>query len=75
MSENELWVNTRFRNEDKTEFEAVKEYLGIKTSSDVIRFLVHQQAREIEQPRVLVDTRSDYRPGSFITAQVPDGGR
>jgi len=66
MSENELWVNTRFRNEDKAEFEAVKEYLGIKTSSDVIRFLVHQQAREIEQPaRTLADP-----PGSFITATI-----
>jgi len=66
MSENELWVNTRFRNEDKTEFEAVKEYLGIKTSSDVIRFLVHRQAREIEQPaRTLVDG-----PGEYITATI-----
>jgi len=54
-------VNTRFRNEDRAEFEAVKEYLGIKTSSDVIRFLVHQEARKIERPAQLVDTSAPYR--------------
>jgi len=67
MTENDLWVNTRFRNEDRAEFEAVKEYLGIKTSSDVIRFLVHQEARKIERPGQFVDTPTPYR-----TEPVPE---
>ena len=60
MADNELWVNTRFRGQDKSDFEAVKRYLGIRTSSDVVRFLVRKQFREIEQARLLIDIPETY---------------
>lgn len=60
MSETELWVNTRFRDQEVRDFEAVKRYLGIKTSTDVVRFLVRKQLREIEQARTLTDTPEPY---------------
>jgi hypothetical protein len=42
-----LWVNTLFQGPQLDEFLLVKAHLGIQTSTDVIRHLVHKAAREI----------------------------
>jgi len=55
MGEHELWVNTRFRGQDADEFAAVKEWLGIKTNSDVMRYLVRKQAHEMRGEGVEYD--------------------
>ena len=43
--ESQLWVNTLFRGRQMAEFLAVKKHLGIQSNTDVVRHLVHRQAR------------------------------
>ena len=43
-----LWVNTRFTGEQVPEFRKVQRFLGIGNNTDVVRYLVRQQARFIE---------------------------
>ena len=55
-STSELWVNTSFHGRQVAAFLAVKEYLGLKTNSEVVRHLVHIQARALrrnEQSRTM----------------------
>jgi hypothetical protein len=45
----EIRVNLPFRGRQLAEFLAIKEHLGIQTSADVVRYLVHRYARELRQ--------------------------
>jgi len=59
-------------------FERRRTSIGIPVSRQIQDLVEDAITRDAQPARVLVDTRSDYRPdrpGSFITAQVPDGGR
>ena len=42
----EMWVNTRFTGEGLAEFRKVQKQLGIRTRTDVVRYLVHQEAQK-----------------------------
>ena len=44
-----MYVNTPLRGEHIREFKAVKEFLGIANNADVIRHLVHKEARAISR--------------------------
>lgn len=41
------FLNTLLDGDHLTEFERVKSYHGIKTNSDVVRFLIRQEARRV----------------------------
>lgn len=41
------FLNTLLDGEQIAEFERVKDYHGIKTNSDVVRFLIRQEARRV----------------------------
>lgn len=43
------YLNTVLSPENVREFQQVKAYLGIATNSDVIRYLIRQEARRIAQ--------------------------
>jgi hypothetical protein len=58
--ESQLWVNTLFRGRQLAEFLAVKKHLGIQSNTDVIRHLIHKQARALYRRR---------RPSTSPTAQ------
>jgi hypothetical protein len=45
----EIHVNLPFRGPQLAEFLAIKEYLGIHTNADVVRYLVHWHARALKQ--------------------------
>ncbi len=50
MAEEEkiLWINTPLRGDVYiAEFQVIKEYLGIATNADVVRYLIREQARRI----------------------------
>jgi len=44
-----MYVNTPLRGEQICEFKAVKQFLGIANNADVIRHLVHKEARRIQE--------------------------
>jgi len=48
------YLNTLLEGEHLAEFERVKAYHGIKTNSDVVRFLIRQEARRVarESPAI-----------------------
>ena len=61
MSENVLWVNTQLKGSRIQEFFDLKQYLGIETNSDVVRFLIRQAATAKERaPTLLVDPGVPY---------------
>jgi len=41
------FLNTFLEGQHLAEFERVKAYHGIKTNSDVVRFLIRQEARRV----------------------------
>ena len=45
-----VWLNTKLDAAEAADFEAVQAYHGIKTRSDVIRFLIRAEARRIASP-------------------------
>jgi len=48
-----LWVNTPLRDQrTQAEFRALKAHLGIATNADVVRFLIREKAREIQDEHV-----------------------
>ena len=52
MSEpSEIRVNIPFRGRQLAEFLAIKDYLGIHTNADVVRYLVHRHARALLRRR------------------------
>jgi hypothetical protein len=53
--ESQLWVNTLFRGRQLAEFLAVKNHLGLQSNAEVIRHLIHKQARVLRRrPRARV---------------------
>ena len=44
-----MYVNTPLRGEQIHEFKVVKQFLGIANNADVIRHLVHKEARRIQE--------------------------
>jgi len=64
MSEKVLWVNTQFRDEEIDEFQRVQRFFGIRARADVVRHLVHNQARTI---------RVDKPPSTEKRIQVENG--
>lgn len=61
MSEDETtWLNTRLGPEEEAEFAAIQRRIGIKRRSDVIRYLIHQEAlRLFSAPLPLMDVRKE----------------
>ena len=50
MSEpTEIRVNLPFRGRQLADFLAIKEYLGIQTNADVVRYLVHRHAQALRR--------------------------
>jgi len=47
-----MYVNTPLRGDQIREFKAVKQFLGIANNADVIRHLVHKEARRIQEATV-----------------------
>jgi len=47
-----MYVNTPLRGDQIREFKAVKQFLGIDNNADVIRHLVHKEARRIQEAAV-----------------------
>ncbi|UCC65074.1 MAG: hypothetical protein JSV36_08585 [Anaerolineae bacterium] len=47
--ETQLWVNTLLRGRQLAEFLAVKKHLGIQSNTDVVRHLIHKQARALRR--------------------------
>jgi hypothetical protein len=47
--ESQIWVNTLFRGSQLAEFLAVKKHLGIQSNTDVVRHLIHKQARALRR--------------------------
>jgi hypothetical protein len=47
--ESKIWVNTLFRGSQLAEFLAVKKHLGIQSNTDVVRHLIHKQARALRR--------------------------
>jgi hypothetical protein len=45
----QLWVNTLFRGRQVAEFLAVKRYLGIQSNAEIVRHLIHKQARMLQR--------------------------
>lgn len=54
------FLNTLLDGDHLAEFERVKDYHGIKTNSDVVRFLIRQEARRVARdvPAVTMATPS-----------------
>ena len=52
------FLNTYLEGRHLTEFERVKAYHGIKTNSDVVRFLIRQEARRVAKQEAPVLTVS-----------------
>jgi len=47
-----MYVTTPLRDEQIREFKQVQEYLGIGNKADVVRHLVHKEARRIQEAAV-----------------------
>ena len=61
MSEpSEIRVNIPFRGRQLAEFLAIKDYLGIHTNADVVRYLVHRHARALQRRKTAA--RPSARP-------------
>jgi hypothetical protein len=45
----EIRVNLPFRGRQLADFLAIKDYLGIQSNADVVRYLVHRYARELRR--------------------------
>lgn len=60
--ESQLWVNTLFRGRQMAEFLEVKKHLGIQSNTDVLRHLVHKQARALRRLRRLAQPSSIQSP-------------
>lgn len=41
------WLNTKLSPEQAAEFEAIQDFYGLNTRSDVVRLLIRQEARRI----------------------------
>jgi len=52
MPEDRMWLNALLTEEQAAEFEMVKGYHGLQTNSEVVRYLIHQEARKI-QPQLV----------------------
>lgn len=57
MAEETLWINTPVTGPLIDEFWTVKQFLGINAKADVVRFLIHEKAREIQENQVLVEVK------------------
>jgi len=44
-----MYVNTPLRGEQIGEFKQIQEYLGIGNKADVVRHLLHKEARRIQK--------------------------
>jgi hypothetical protein len=72
--ESELWVNTLFRGRQMAEFLAVKKHLGIQSNTDVLRHLVHKQARALRRLHRLSRPSSSPSPAPAPPALLePEG--
>ena len=69
--ESQLWVNTLFRGRQIAEFLAVKKHLGIQSNTDVVRHLVHKQARALRRPHRPSQTSSPQPATHVSHAPVP----
>lgn len=73
--ESKLWVNTLFRGRQLAEFLAVKNHLGIQSNAEVIRHLIHKQARVLRRrPRTRPTPGHPTPPGpkDAATTEPPD---
>jgi hypothetical protein len=53
----EIRVNLPFRGRQLAEFLAIKKHLGIQNNTDVLRYLVHKQARALQRREILSTQR------------------
>lgn len=72
--ESQLWVNTLFRGRQMAEFLAVKKHLGIQSNTDVLRHLVHKQARALRRMHRLAQPSSSPSPAPVPPAPLDREG-
>ena len=52
MSDKIMYVTTPLRDEQIHEFRRIQAYLGIGNKADVVRHLIHKEARRIQEAAV-----------------------
>jgi hypothetical protein len=73
--DSELYISTFLRGRQVAEFLAVKDYLGIQSNAEIIRHLIHKQARVLRRRPLPRAVRSE-RPGpSSVPAPLDREGR
>jgi hypothetical protein len=75
----EIQVNVPFRGRQLAEFLAIKEYLGIHSNADVVRYLVHRYARALRKREQVAERGSGgggatEEPGTKRTPPPPADG-
>jgi hypothetical protein len=73
--DSQLWVNTLFRGRQVAEFLAVKRHLGMQSNTEVIRHLIHKQARILRRRALPRRSPSAQAPAPSVPTSLDRPGQ